>query len=151
MLYSDLSTFENLYFFARLYGIKDARQRVNELLEDMGLLFYRYDQASVLSRGMLQRLAIARALVNRPVVLLADEPFTGLDAEASRHLVAVLSRFRSEGGTVIMTTHNPRVALQCCDRVVVLDKKHLCFDAMTADIDTERFMDDYLSYVRNQD
>ncbi|MHC4686827.1 MAG: heme ABC exporter ATP-binding protein CcmA [Planctomycetota bacterium] len=151
MLYADLTTFENLYFFARLYGIEDGHNRVNELLEDVGLSSYRYEKACVLSRGMLQRLAIARALVHRPVVLLADEPFTGLDTEASRHLVNVLGKFRSDGGTVVMTTHNARIALKCCDRVVVLDDRHFIFDAITSEIDTDRFTDDYLSYARSPD
>ena len=66
MLYPELTIFENLLFFARLYDVKNARDRVNELLENMGLLAYRYDKTRVLSRGMLQRLAIARAIIHRP-------------------------------------------------------------------------------------
>lgn len=151
MLYPELTVFENLLFFAKLYSVKDSRNRVNELLEDLGLLPYRYDKAVVLSRGMLQRLAIARAMVHRPVVLLADEPFTGLDTEASRHLINFLDKFRADGGTFIMTTHNANLALRCCDRIVVLDKNHLIFDAMADQIDRTRFIENYLLYVRSRD
>jgi len=150
MLYPNLTILENLLFFAKLYGLKDSRDRVEELLEDLGLSPYRYDKAGVLSRGMLQRLAIARAMVHRPAVLLADEPFTGLDVEASRHLINVLGKFRAGGGTFVMTTHNASLALQCCDRVMVLDKNHFIFDAMTHQIDTDRFMEDYLLYARSR-
>lgn len=149
MLYPDLTIFENLLFFAKLYGVKSSRDRVKELLEDLGLSPYRYDKTGVLSRGMLQRLAIARAMVHRPAVLLADEPFTGLDVEASRHLINVLGKFRAGGGTFVMTTHNANLALQCCDRIMVLDKNHFIFDAMAHQIDTERFTEDYLLYARS--
>lgn len=151
MLYPDLSLSENLLFFARLYGVKDSHDRVKELLEEVGLASYRYDRAGVLSRGMLQRLAIARAMIHRPAVLLADEPFTGLDAEASRHLINVLDKFRADGGTLVMTSHDTRLALQCCDRVVVLDKARFVFEAMTSEIDTDLFVQDYLAYARDRD
>ncbi len=150
MLYPDLTVFENLFFFANLYGVKDNTARVKELLEDVGLFPYRYDRVSILSRGLLQRLAIARALVHRPSILLADEPFTGLDIEACQHLISVLTNFTNDGGTVVMATHDINVCLQCCRRVVVLDKARLIFDAETSDIKTASFVQDYLSYARNR-
>ena len=150
MLYPVLRIFENLLFFAKLYDVKDSHDRVKELLEDLGLSSYRYDRTDVLSRGMLQRLAIARAIVHRPAVLLADEPFTGLDREASRHLISNFDKFRAGGGTLLMTTHDTRLALQCCNRVVVLDKNRFIFDAETSQIDTGRFAEDYLSYARGR-
>ena len=149
MVYPDLTVSENLVFFANLYGVKSITSRIAELLKDVGLFSYRYDKASVLSRGLLQRLAIARALVHQPSVLLADEPFTGLDWEASKYLIGVFANFTDSGGTIIMTTHDTHVGLQCCERVVVLDKHKLIFDAMTQEIDTAAFTKDYLSYARN--
>lgn len=148
MVYPNLTALENLSFFANLYGVADTTTRVNEILQDVGLSSYRYDRAATLSRGLLQRLAIARALVHRPSVLLADEPFTGLDGEASKHLISVLDDFSSDGGTIMMTTHDVHNGLKCCDRVIVLDKTSLILDAMTSDIDTESFAQDYLSYAR---
>ena len=150
MVYPELTVRENLLFFANLYGLKDVRARVEELLEDVGLTAYRYDRAEILSRGLLQRLAIARALVHRPVILLADEPFTGLDAEAGRHLVDVLNHFTDNGGSVVMTTHDVRTGLRCCNRVVVLDQRRVIFDEMTNNLDLSDFAQDYLSYARSK-
>ncbi|MHC4194347.1 MAG: ABC transporter ATP-binding protein [Planctomycetota bacterium] len=150
MLYPDLTIPENLHFFARLYGVKDARNRIKKLIADIELSPYWYDKASVLSRGMLQRLAIARAIVHNPTVLLADEPFTGLDTQASQHLLDVLGKFQADGGTLVMTTHNTRLAIQCCERVVVLDKGRFIFDAKTNQIDKTAFIEDYCAYARSQ-
>lgn len=150
MLYPELTIPENLHFFARLYGVKDARNRIKKLIEDIGLLPYWHDKTSVLSRGMLQRLAIARAIVHNPTVLLADEPFTGLDTQASQHLVDVLGKFQSDGGTLVMTTHNTHLALQRCERVVVLDKGSFIFDAKTSQIDKTAFIEDYCAYARSR-
>lgn len=150
MVYPDLTVFENLSFFANLYGVKDSAARADELLQDVGLSSYRYDRANILSRGLLQRLAIARALVHRPVVLLADEPFTGLDVEAREHLISVLSKFVGNGGTIVMTTHDVNIGTKCCDRVVILDRTRLILDAMMCDIDTASFTQDYLSYARSR-
>lgn len=150
MIYPDLTVSENLSFFANLYGVENSRVRITELLQEVSLYSYRYDKASILSRGLLQRLAIARALVHRPKVLLADEPFTGLDSEACKYLISVFADFTNAGGTIIMTTHDISIGLQCCDRILVLDKRRLIFDAMTSDIDTGDFAKDYLSYARNK-
>lgn len=150
MVYPELTVYENLSFFATLYGVKDSNTCINELLQDVDLFSYRYDTANILSRGLLQRLAIARALIHRPVLLLADEPFTGLDADACRHLIAVLNNFTKNNGTIVMTTHDIDLGLQCCSRVVVLDKSNLIFDALISDIDKEDFSKDYLSYAGSQ-
>jgi heme ABC exporter ATP-binding subunit CcmA len=148
MVYGELTVLENLLFFARLYGVASPHASVGAMLEDVGLSHFMYDRVSILSRGLLQRLSIARALLHRPSVLLADEPFTGLDSEAAGHLVSVLKEFRDKGGTVIMTTHDIRYGLECCDRVIVLDKARLIFDSVLGEIDADAFQQDYLSYAR---
>ncbi len=148
MVYPQLTVIENLRFFARLYGVKNSKTRIEKLLEQAGLTPYRYDSAGILSRGMTQRLAIARALVHKPIILLADEPFTGLDSEASKHLVTILRNFKDEGGTVVMTTHNVNLPLQCCEQVAVLDDHKLIFNAKVSEINTAEFAQDYLSYAR---
>lgn len=148
MVYSDLTVFENLLFFANLYGVKSPAERVEELINDVGLAPYRYDRAAILSRGLLQRLAITRALVHNPTVLLADEPFTGLDKEACEHLIAALDKFSQGGGTIMMTTHDVNFGLRCCDRVIVLDKAGLILDSPTADIDPNEFANDYIAFAR---
>ena len=87
--------------------------------------------------------------MHRPVVLLADEPFTGLDAEATDRLAATFRRFVCAGGTILMTTHDLRLGLACCGRVAVLDKGVLILDAGKDKIDSERFAEDYLAYARS--
>ena len=148
MTYPALTVWENLCFFARLYGVQDARSRIVQLLQDLGLMPYRHDRADVLSRGLLQRLSIARALVHGPAVLLADEPFTGLDQEACAHLIAVLTGFADHAGSLIMTTHDTSVGLRCCRRVVVMDAGRIVFDGATSEVDQDDFANNYVSYAR---
>ena len=147
MLYPDLTVAENLAFFADLYGVQNSKTRIKELLTTAKLVSYRHDRVTVLSRGLLQRLAIARALIHSPSILLADEPFTGLDSDSCLHLKDTLSRFAREGGTVVMTTHETQLGLLCSNRVLLLDGARITLDKMTAEIDTNAFIDDYLSYV----
>ncbi len=149
MAYPELTVTENLAFAARLYGVPKRAERIEELLAGTGLTSYRHDRAGVLSRGLQQRLAIARALVHRPAVLLADEPFTGLDAGSTGNVLAIFDRFIRDGGTILMTTHDLRLGLQCCRRVAVLDQGVLILDARKDKIDARRFLDDYLSYARS--
>jgi heme exporter protein A len=103
MVYEELTPLENLRFFARLYGVEDGEARAAMLLERVGLWRRRHEPTRVLSRGMHQRLAIARALVHDPRVLLLDEPETGLDAEGLALLDAEL--LRAPGVTVLAATH----------------------------------------------
>ncbi|MFH1615326.1 MAG: heme ABC exporter ATP-binding protein CcmA [Planctomycetota bacterium] len=149
MIYSDLTVLENLLFFAALYGADDRTGRVDELLKQAGLFAYRCEKAARLSRGMAQRLTIARALVHRPSVLLADEPFTNLDAEACGYLTETLEDFTSRGGVLLMATHDIRLGLQCCDSVLVLDGGQLILDSRKCKIDIQQFSRDYLMYARN--
>ncbi len=149
MAYPELTVSENLTFAARLYGVPKRTERIEELLIGTGLTSYRHDRAGILSRGLLQRLAIARALLHRPAVLLADEPFTGLDAGATEDVCAIFDRFVRDGGTILMTTHDLHLGLRCCRRVAVLDKGVLILDAEKDKIDIQRFLDDYLSYARS--
>jgi heme exporter protein A len=149
MAYPELTVVENLTFAARLYGVPDRTRRIEELLAGTGLISYRYDRAGILSRGLMQRLAIARALLHRPAVLLADEPFTGLDADASERLLAIFDQFVRDGGAMLMTTHDTRLGLRCCRRVAVLDQGVLILDVEKETIDADRFADDYLSYARS--
>ncbi len=150
MVYSELTVWENLSFAADLHGMPNRSERIKELLADTGLGSFRHDRAGILSRGLLQRLAIARALLHGPTVLLADEPFTGLDVEASQHLTEIFDVFVERGGAILMTTHDTRLGLRCCQRVAVLDKGTCVLDKMKNEIDQDRFADDYLSYARSE-
>jgi heme exporter protein A len=150
MAYPDLTVQENLTFAARLYGVPDRSRRLEEVLADTELTPFRHDRAGILSRGLLQRLAVARALLHEPVVLLADEPFTGLDSGSVSRLLAILARFVYAGGSILLTTHDTRVGLECCQRALVLDQGVLILDALRDRIDSDRFVEDYLSYARSQ-
>lgn len=88
-------------------------------------------------------------MLHKPAILLADEPFTGLDAQATGDFLAILAEFANHGGAVLMTTHNPRQALKCCGRVAVLHNHRFIFTADVPEINTSEFAADYLSYTRN--
>jgi heme exporter protein A len=150
MIYPDLTVFENLSFFAVLYDVRNCHRRIEQLLDDVGLSSYRYDKAGILSHGLIQRLAIARALIHSPSILLADESFTGLDDQTCHHLLEILNNFTANGGTILLATHDTDFGLRCCKRVIVLDKSQLIFDAEISGVDAAAFAQDYLSYARNK-
>jgi heme exporter protein A len=118
-LYSGLTAAENLDFYARLYGLPDRAERVREGLEGVGLWERRDDRVRGFSRGMQQRLALARTLLHDPSVVLLDEPYTGLDPHAAEMLRRVLERLRDGARTVVLVTHNLSQGLELADRVVV--------------------------------
>ena len=106
LLYGDLTAEENLRFYARMYNIPDAEARVTEVLAMVGLDARRRDLVRTFSRGMQQRLAIGRAVLHDPDVVLFDEPYTGLDQDASTMLDDVLKTVAAKGRTVVMTSHD---------------------------------------------
>jgi heme exporter protein A len=118
-LYPGLSAAENLEFFARLYGLADRRARVDEALRGVELWERRGDAVRGFSRGMQQRLALARTLLHDPEVVFLDEPYTGLDPHASGLLTAVLQRLRDGRRTVVLVTHNLSQGLEQAHRVAV--------------------------------
>ncbi|HEY6542169.1 MAG TPA: heme ABC exporter ATP-binding protein CcmA [Ktedonobacteraceae bacterium] len=119
-LYDDLTVMENLLFFARMYGVKQRHERARALLERMGLLKRAHERASALSRGQSQRLALARALLHSPRLLLLDEPDTGLDEEGIALLETLLNEQTHNGGVVLFTTHQLEHAMQWSDHIGLL-------------------------------
>jgi heme ABC exporter ATP-binding subunit CcmA len=128
LLYDELTAWENLLFFARLYGLKHNRERLEMALAEVGLHQRGDQRTGSLSRGMKQRLALARATLHRPSILLLDEPFTGLDAGASAALKRFLHQFRQEGGTCVLVTHRLDEADGVADHLLVLQRGHLRLD-----------------------
>ncbi len=118
-LYGGLTGLENLQFAARAFGVPDPLTRAEALLEAVGLWERRHDAVRTYSRGMTQRLSIARALVHDPALLLLDEPFTGLDRHAAGVLVRLLDQMRGSR-TVVLTTHSIEQGLALCDRAAIL-------------------------------
>jgi heme exporter protein A len=137
MLYRDLSARENLVFFGRLYDLPDATSRADELLEYVGLTGRARDPVKTFSRGMAQRVSIARALVHDPDLLLADEPFAGLDAPSQRMLEQMLARLHGEGKTIILASHDLAQSLGLTQRALVLRQGRLVVDAETSRLDTQ--------------
>jgi len=121
-LYRHLTARENLRFFARLYGLEDQEQRIQRGLSWVGLEANADRPISGFSRGMQQRLAIARATLHEPEILLLDEPFSGLDLEASELLSAWMRRFAASGKTILMATHDLEHGLEGVNRWVFLDE-----------------------------
>jgi heme exporter protein A len=106
LLYGDLSAEENLLFYARLYDLPETRTRIQSVIQQIGLAARRKDLVRTYSRGMQQRLAIGRAILHDPSILLLDEPHTGLDQEACEMLDEVLKQVTGTGRTVVMTSHD---------------------------------------------
>jgi heme ABC exporter ATP-binding subunit CcmA len=142
-LYMDLSVLDNLRFFGRLYSVADPEARAHELLTQFDLETRGNSVARELSRGMKQRLALARALVHRPRLLLLDEPYTGLDELSSQALSSMLEQFVREGGTVLMSTHDVERAFDSATRAVILDQGTITFDKSTDGLDAATFRHAY--------
>ena len=122
LLYGDLSAEENLRFYARLYGINNYDLRITEVLEMTGLELRRRDLVRTFSRGMQQRLAIGRAVLHDPDVMLLDEPYTGLDQDASSMLDDVLKTVAAQGRTIVMTSHDLARAEELATRFDILSR-----------------------------
>jgi heme exporter protein A len=122
LLYGDLSAEENLRFYGRMYGISGLEQRITEVLEMVGLDNRRRDLVRTFSRGMQQRLAIGRAVLHDPDVMLFDEPYTGLDQDASSMLDEVLKTVAAKGRTVVMTSHDLARAEDLASRFDILSR-----------------------------
>ena len=120
----ELNVFDNLFIYGRYFGIPaaDVRERAQELLEFVQLTEKAKSKVEDLSGGMKRRLTIARSLINRPDLLLLDEPTTGLDPQARHLLWDKLFRLKQTGVTLVITTHYMDEAEQLCDRLVVMDK-----------------------------
>jgi heme exporter protein A len=122
LLYGDLSAEENLRFYGRMYSVRNLETRVNEVLEIVGLGHRRRDLVRTYSRGMQQRLAIGRAVLHDPEVMLFDEPHTGLDQDACTMLDTVLQEVGARGRTVVMTSHDLVRAAELASRFDVLSR-----------------------------
>lgn len=122
LLYGDLTAQENLQFFARMYGVPQAERRISEVLDLVGLAARRRDLVRTFSRGMQQRLAIGRAVLHDPDVILFDEPHTGLDQDASAMLDGVLKEVAARNRTVVMTSHDLVRVAELATRFDVLSR-----------------------------
>lgn len=146
-LYDDLTAAENLRFYGRMYGVPDLERRIPEVIEEVGLTLFFHDPVRNFSRGMQQRLAIARAILHRPSLLFLDEPYTGLDVQGSAVLSRILAQVKGERRTVVMITHNFDEGLALADQVMVLSRGRVVYRASREQVDRESFPAEYLARV----
>jgi ABC-2 type transport system ATP-binding protein len=131
-LYDRLSAERNLCFFAELHDVEDVAGQVERYLRLLGLWDRRGDMAATFSKGMRQKLAIARAMLHEPKVLLLDEPTAGLDPEMARLVREFIGELKDKGRTIFLCTHNLDEADRLCDRIAVVNTRLLALDTPEA-------------------
>jgi len=131
-LYDRLSAARNLEFFARLYEVKEVNEQVERYLKMLGLWERRHESAGTFSKGMRQKLVIARAMLHEPRVLFLDEPTSGLDPEAAKLVRDFIGDLKEEGRTIFLCTHNLAEADQLCDRIAIFNTQLLALDTPSA-------------------
>lgn len=129
LLYDDLTAHENLTFYAKMYGLKNIQHCVDKALDTVGLLDRYRDRVRGFSRGMKQRLAIARATLHQPEILLLDEPFTGLDTAAQNLLANMVQNLSAEGRTILLVTHDLGQGLRLSTRFGILKQGTLIHES----------------------
>ena len=144
-VYRDLSPLENLRFFGRLYSLDSSDPQFRSLLERVGLERRMNDPVRTFSRGLLQRVGLARVMLHKPSVLLLDEPYTGLDANAVEILNGLLDEAVAEGRTVVLTTHDLEIGLRAATRVDIMDRGTIVYSGGP---DDDRTRDAYTRYIR---
>lgn len=134
-LYSNLTAQENLEFYSRMYDVPRFKERIRQVVAMVGMTSRLYDRVGTLSRGMQQRLSIARALLHKPTIVLLDEPETGLDQQAISMLWRALQEEGVAERTVILTSHSLERGLEVCDRVVILDRGKIVYRQQSQALD----------------
>ncbi|HUW68252.1 MAG TPA: ABC transporter ATP-binding protein [Candidatus Nanoarchaeia archaeon] len=149
-LYQDLTARENLKFFGNMYGMpKDMLDsRIHELTDQVGLKYRLDDRVGTFSRGMKQRLSIARAILHDPKILFLDEPYTGLDQHAAATFDRILSELDVSDKTQVMVSHDIERGLNLADRIIILYEGKIVYQAARSEIkDIEQFREIYEYYV----
>lgn len=149
LLYGDLTAEQNLHFYARMYAVNDLDQRTNQVLELVGLAERRGDLVRTFSRGMQQRLAIGRAILHDPEILLLDEPHTGLDQDACIMLDKVMREVATRGRTVVMTSHDLARAADLASRFDILSRGMIVATVQRDQIDPNNLLAFYRQAVRD--
>jgi heme exporter protein A len=147
MLYPALTSLENVEFSARLHGAPSPRDAAMRALETIGMADRAESYVKTLSRGMQQRVSIARAIVHEPKVLLLDEPYTGLDAGGAAALTGLLRDLRGRGATMVLVTHNIEEGLAIASHAAVMMRGELARFGSTGGMDAARFAAEYRQTV----
>lgn len=150
LLYGDLTAEENMRFYGRMYAVQNLDQRVSEVLDLVGLSSRRRDLVRTYSRGMQQRLAIGRAVLHDPDVMLFDEPHTGLDQDASNMLDGVLRQVAATGRTVVMTSHDLARTADLASRFDVLSRGVVAASVKRSEIDPNQLLAFYRRTIQGE-
>ncbi len=148
LLYPDLSPAENLRFYAHAYRLANAPARIRAMLEYVGLQDWATAPTRSLSRGMEQRLALARALLHEPDLLLLDEPYTGLDHEAARLVHRALLGAKQAGTTIVFSSHDFERGLALCSRVLILNRGRIVWQSAADPPSVAELSDIYTALTR---
>lgn len=143
-VYENLSAMENLEFYGSLYNVKNVKERAESLLKQLDLYARRNDAVRTYSRGMLQRISIARALIHSPEIIFLDEPYTGLDSLAGNRLSNLLKEQLSSNKTIIMVTHDIHTGLDLASQVIIMKSGNIIFNKPKSEIDESSFEKLYL-------
>lgn len=146
-LYDNLTAEENLKFYARMYHLKDATDRLKNILTRVGLLERKNDLVRTFSRGMQQRLSIGRALLTDPKIILLDEPFSGLDQNAIENFVNLFTSLVSTDRIIIMTTHDLQLGLKLASHFAIISKGRMVRQGLTRSIDLHQFKKLYRKFT----
>ena len=146
-LYGQLTAFENLHFYGRMLGVAHLAERIGEVLEIVGLEGLTRQLVRTYSRGMQQRLAIARAILHRPELLLLDEPYTGLDQQAAMRLQDLLRQLCTEGRTLIVSTHDLPRGFELCDEIAIQRRGRIVRHVSTSQYTLQAFSQLYRHHV----
>jgi heme exporter protein A len=141
-LYGALTAEENLSFYGKMYGVAGLKERIDDVMSSVGLSSRRHDRVATFSRGMQQRLSLARALLHGPSLLLLDEPDTGLDPQGLAAMWGII-RKDAPGRTVVFTSHHFERALAVCDEVAVLARGKIAYSAQSCQLTTDSLRQAY--------
>ena len=147
-LYENLTAKENLTFYGQMYQVPDLKNRIFEVLSQVGLEFSINDTVRTFSRGMQQRLSIARAILHDPTILYLDEPYTGLDPHAIQILDDVLRQLNLQKRTVFLITHNFEEGISMSDRVLFIVRGKIVYDGDKDTLDKRELKSLYLDKVK---
>lgn len=147
-LYNELTAWENLNFYASLYSVKDKEERIKSLLNEVGLSHRVNDRIGSFSRGMKQRLSIARTILHSPEIIFLDEPYTGLDIRAQEILNNLILRLNHEGKTFFLITHDINKGFEIANRRGLLSQGHIVYE--DDDGDKKKFLEEYRNTIKGE-